>query len=1176
MNYMKKLFTLLTMLVLGIGSSWADGLKVSTTENANAEYQYKIFCRAASSYYLGNTTNATNSGTDYGLFAFFKDNSGDYTNGYYIYSILEGKWVTYAALASYSEGKNKISLSSEKPTVPWNIAADDTYNKYYDIRPFKTDKSVDNMSWNWHGGTSVNTSNTMGFYSYTDGSSGWGIVLAGGSGSPVADRKVVALFNVPSDNNEYPLYNSNGTAKVYSATTGQNPQYFVLRQNGLDNSGEALYQLQKAEGDGKYLSYNSFSTTGLNYLFLNTSSSFFSYYTYSSTATSAESPYYDFFRKWPNATDNSSRPYSNQVAQCNDGAVNMYSSDYNALPVPRGTKGNWNGRWKVAELAGYTAWQVVMSGATSGTVTYNGSALISGGTATQSNNGIFVISSASTPTSSDFTINNVDGYLTDPSISFDSDRKLIKVAYTNYSEIYNTITTKLSTAPEGVGYPTATARARMQAAIDVFDASSKATANLTTLNTAYNSFLTNVVLPEGKVYTIQSYIKSPSKTTYLKNENGTLTIGAEASATTLNNLWVVRKSGNNYVLQSASDPTKYIVYNSFTLAATGSTWTLSCGTEWPYISMNTNFANVGKRFVACNGSDKFGTASGSYYANDRTQTSGWSTDFKFVESEGYALYKVKIIYPSGSAPTVTYNETAYSNGADFVAPTTLESTDLIASSITGYTANISINNDIIYVNYTTAFDYADTWNFDNSPWSLLNDTPAEIDKPSRTYRFNTKKINVNTTFNCSIVVKFAYTSGSFRIDVAGVDLLDPSTGKVVRSDYHDGYSGNDQSNREYTIDNVAPGNYILRYISYAQSTSSEGNISVKITPVPGFYRIKGYSNNYMTFNTVGSNASMNGTLSINNIIYYSGDKNLIFFANGYGMYNTHTVAPVGSTLNKYSILPGAQSGKYYVKSDASGIGTYCYDNTSDGQKVDRNSDPVTSGSYQTDWTVEEVTSLPVTFKKKGLGYTTFFTPVALQIPAKTHAYVCQRNNETLTFYEITKITTKDGDNDVATIPANTAVLLYNEDAGTDGAPDLTTVSFKVTSCKDEGGNDIQINNNSLDGTLAAETMTTFRVVDEENYDIYSLRTSNSGKKVGFFKKTEGDCAGFKSWLRVEPTTGDARNFTIYFDGEEAPTGIVEALGLEHDNVEIYDLNGRKLSTYKKGINIVNGKKVMVQ
>ena len=1153
---MKKLFTLLTMLLIGIVSSWADGLKVSTTENSSAEYQYKIFCRAASSYYLGNTTNATNSGKDYGLFAFYADESGNYTNGYYIYSIFEGKWVTYTASSGYSAGKTKISLSSEKPTVPWNIAADNTDNKYYDIRPFKTDKTVADMSWNWHDGAAANTSNTMGFYSYTDENSGWGLVLAGGSGSPVADRKVVALFNVPSDNNEYPLYNSNGTAKVYSATTGQNPQYFVLRQNGLDNSGEALYQLQKAEGDEKYLSYNSFSTTGLNYLFLNTSSSFFSYYTYSSTATSAESPYYDFFRKWPNATDNSGRPYSNQVAQCNDGAVNMYSSDYNALPVPRGTKGNWNGRWKVAELAGYTAWQVVMSGATSGTVTYNGSALISGGTAAQSNNGMFVLSA--TPSASDFTVSLVDGYLTDPTISFDSNRKIIKVVYTNYSETYNTIKNKLSTAPVGVGYPTTTARTRLQAAIDVFDASSKVTADLVTLNTAYNSFMTNVVLPEGlpegKVYTIQNYIKSNSLTTYLKNENGTLTIGANASETALNNLWIVRKSGNTYVLQSAADQTKYIVYNNFTLAATGSDWSLSYGTEWPYISMYNNSLGGG-RYVACNGSNQFGTAGGSgYYASDRTQYSGWSTDFKFVESPDYALYKVKIICPQGNAPTVTYSGNAYANGSDFVAPTTLSVSDLTVSAIEGYTTNIGIVGDVIYVNYDVTLNntYADAWNFDNSPWLLLNDVPDDIANPDRTYRYNTKMINVTTTFTNSVVVKFEYTAGDYRIDVAGVDLLDPYTGDVVYFDYHDGYSGGQKLENEYTINNVAPGNYILRYISFAQSTSSAGNISVWVTPNEGFYRIKGYSNNYMTFNRVGTNASMNGQADINNIVYYSSSKNLIFFANGYGMYNTHTVAPVGSTLNIYSFLPGAQSGKYYVQSDASNMGTYCYDNTNSGTKVDRNTNPVTSGSYQTDWTVEEVTSLPVTFNGAALGYATFNSPVPVKLPTDVVAYVCLINDSKITLYKANQITV-DGR---WILPANTPVLLYKS-----GVTEDTPVDLDLTTYSGES-----YDNNGFTPTVESR-------YQESGKTYYALRKKSG--VMGFYQRADQTAAlpGFRAWIQDDSGSSSARQFTIIFDGVDDPTGIVEALGLENENVDIYDLNGRKLQTYKNGINIVNGKKV---
>ncbi len=1169
---MKKLFIFLTMLVLGIVSSWADGLKVSTTESSSAEYQYKIFCRAASTYYLGNTTNATNS--DYGLFAFYAATSDGYTNGYYIYSIFNGKWISYEAKASYTdddEGQNKITLVDTKAEAnPWYITADDTDNKYYDIRAFQSDKNLDasgNASWNWHGGAAANTSNTMGFYDYNNGHSGWGIVLAGGSGSPVADRKVVALFNVPSDNNEYPLYNSNGTAKVYSATTGQNPQYFVLRQNGLDNSGEALYQLQKAEGDGKYLSYKSFETTGLNYLFLNTSSSFFSYYTYSSTATSAESPYYDFFRKWPYATDNSNRPYSNQVAQCNDGAVDMYSSNYNALPVPRGTKGNWNGRWKVAELAGYTAWQVVMSGATSGTVTYSGSALISGGTAIQSNNGIFVLSA--TPTASDFTPSKVDGCCTDPTVSIDNNRKLIKVTYVDYTESVNT----LENTPIGVGYPTNSVRATLQAEIDRFNASQKRAADYALLYTACNTFktTTNVKLPEnGKIYTIQSYVKSSNTTAYLKNENG-FAISTTASETTLNNLWIAR---SGMKLQSAADFSKYITYETTGLSESGAAWTFSMGTEWPYIAMY-NSTMGGGRYLGCNGSSEFGkwgTNNTNYWADSKTQASEWSTDFKFVEITeipGYALYKVKIIYPSGNTPTVTYNGKAYSNGEDFVASTTLTTSDLTVSTIEGYTSNVSIDGDVIYVKYNVNYNvtlnntYADAWDFDASPWLLLNDVPDALTS-GRTYRYDTKKINITTAYNSSLIVKFAWTSGSNRLDVAGVDLLNPLTGDVVYHEYHDGVAGQSTiTNNEYIINNVAPGNYILRYISYSGSTSSNGNITVFVTPYNGFYRIKaGVSNKYIT----GTPSSYLSFLSLSSeadagtIIYLNNNK-LLNYSNGLYQKDASKQAAAGGDGDDYTIYASANRSTYYTIYSTT-FTNYIYDsgNTSGRQCVDRQG---SLGGNNTDWQFEEVTELPFTFYKNALGYATFNSPVACKLDAETKAYTCKQNlaNNTINL-QLVELT-KDGN---VLVPANCPVLLFKSGIKADDESN-TVVNFTIVE------SDEKIDDNDFEGTIESRTLDT-------NYNWYSLQKVISGTNVGkmcFLSKSAGEgsyLGGFKAWIKTNPTT--ARQFTLVYDGEGDPTGIVEALGLQNDNVEIYDLSGRKLSSYKNGINIVNGKKVMIQ
>ena len=1179
---MRKITFLLTLLLSlfgSVGSMRADGLLPSTKESASAEYQYKIFCRNASTYYLGNTTNATNSGTDYGLFAFFADNSGDYTNGYYIYSIFEGKWVSYEAAASYSGGQNKISLVVDKPSVPWNISEDNSDNKYYDIRPFKTDKTVDELSWNWYDGAAKNTSNTMGFYSYTDGNSGWGIVLAGGSGSTVADRKVVALYNVPSDNNQYALYNSSGTPKVYSANTGVTPQYFVLKQNGLDTNGEALYRLQKAEMDGKSLNYQTFGD-GLNYMFLNTSSYYHSKFTITTSNQPewAVSPYYNLYRVWPNASDNSSRPYSNQVSQCDDAVVNMYSGTSNNIPAQLTAKGGWNGRWQVVEQS-YTAWQVIITGAAGGTITYKGSSLLSGATTTQSNNGMFVINSANTPTSSDFTINNVDGYLTDPSISFDTNRKLIKVTYTEYATIYNTIKDFLDNTPKGIGYPTAATRATLQSAIDAFDASSKVTSDLVTLNTAYTTFqnTTNVNLPElGKVYTIQSYVKSSSKTAYLENVSGTFTISTDASATMLNNLWVVRNSGK---LQSAADMTNYFTYASAGLTATGVEWTFSKGTEWPYLAMwnGDMYASGDGRYLGSDASTHVGKfGGGTYWSTAIKQATGWSTDFIFIERSDYVLYKVKILYPSGSAPTVTYNDNTFSNGSDFVAPTTLTTGDLTVSEISGYTPTVTIDGDIVYVNYNMAVTapYADTWDFDNSPWSLLTDVPATIENAERTYRYNTKRINIATTYNSSVEVKFAYSSGSYRIDVAGVDLIDPSTGNVVKGDYHDGYSGSYQSNREYAIRDVAPGNYILRYISYDQSTSSAGNISVRVVPGQGFYRLKNVATGkYLTATAIGAwdsstryvYANGNNTAASTVLRLYDKDSNgtLYMYNQGYGFGWTATnhgggVAWITGSPDKYvNWFPGTADGRLaFAICFGNGTGNYASYLEKGIYTVDTDDDAVIAGDDKTadaaQWKIEDATEVAVTLHKAGdASYATFCAPFDVTFDGAT-AYKITRGNGDASGCVAT-MTAIDG-----TVPAGTPVVLVNNDATPATSCTATIGTGSATSASEPS-----TENNILSGTFL-----------EKNLEENDLVLGVSGGVPGFYRTSDYASVPLganKAYISL----GSSEGIRAFVFDSSTLTGL-NVINQNNMQNDIYDLQGRRVMQAAKGLYIINGKKVFVK
>lgn len=79
-------------------------------------------------------------------------------------------------------------------------------------------------------------------------------------------------------------------------------------------------------------------------------------------------------------------------------------------------------------------------------------------------------------------------------------------------------------------------------------------------------------------------------------------------------------------------------------------------------------------------------------------------------------------------------------------------------------------------------------------------------------------------------VTFQYTSGSHRLDIAGVDVIDSGTGNVVASDYHKGYTGGAKSKNVYTLNIPAAGYYLVRYfrdtVTDSQSSfNSNGTIT---------------------------------------------------------------------------------------------------------------------------------------------------------------------------------------------------------------------------------------------------------------------------------------------------------------------------------------------------------------
>ena len=92
---------------------------------------------------------------------------------------------------------------------------------------------------------------------------------------------------------------------------------------------------------------------------------------------------------------------------------------------------------------------------------------------------------------------------------------------------------------------------------------------------------------------------------------------------------------------------------------------------------------------------------------------------------------------------------------------------------------------------------------------------------------------------------------------------------------------------------------------------------------------------------------------------------------------------------------------------------------------------------------------------------------------------------------------------------------------------------------------------------------------------YALAVNkNTGKQAFFVTDGTVNCPKNKCYLTVPASAGSARAF--YFPGDEA-TSIESIFGAdENSTVSIYNLAGQKLNRLQKGVNIVNGRKVVVK
>ena len=195
-------------------------------------------------------------------------------------------------------------------------------------------------------------------------------------------------------------------------------------------------------------------------------------------------------------------------------------------------------------------------------------------------------------------------------------------------------------------------------------------------------------------------------------------------------------------------------------------------------------------------------------------------------------------------------------------------------------------------------------------------------------------------------------------------------------------------------------------------------------------------------------------------------------------------------------------------------------------------------------------SAPADFTATAASYTTTINtsakagtlclPFAAAIPEVVTAYTLS-----YTSGDAATVTPVDG-----TIPANTPVLL-------NGSGEQT---FTGSSCAIDA--DADNVSGALKGVFAATTVP---------LNSYVLQNGTSG--VGFYKVATSDITAkpFRAYLTAE--SAGAKEF-LSFDFQE--TGIEEVKNGQMTNEVIYNLNGQRLNKLQKGVNIVNGHKVLVK
>ena len=353
---------------------------------------------------------------------------------------------------------------------------------------------------------------------------------------------------------------------------------------------------------------------------------------------------------------------------------------------------------------------------------------------------------------------------------------------------------------------------------------------------------------------------------------------------------------------------------------------------------------------------------------------------------------------------------------------------------------------------------------------------------------------------------------------------------------------------------------LANYTSYSSSATYKQYQDLKAAviaginyPATGYYRIKNVSSsNYIGFGTAGYSGKGNGLIEVS-----ASDASSVVYLLGSG--GVYTISSQGLNVQTQSnrnipVQATSASGVSYTFTVLTPGVVSIRADLSDGKGyLFRSSwgtapEAIITWEVSNDaakWTVEEATSLDLTLNDGGDGYyyATVCLPFDVTLSAACAYMLTLNASETgLTMSEAT-------DN----VPAGTPVMLRHTE-GTVTASIANSAAY-VTS---------PLTTTDLTGTYVAKTVT--------GSTDYFLGMANG--KVGFYHWDGSTLSANRAYLEASKLNNSGvKGFALDFEDDATSIQTIDN-GQQTTEGAIYNVAGQRMNKMQKGINIINGKKIL--